>query len=211
MIGKQPKLRCVGESSTSVPVPLRETVCGLPGALSVTDSVPLRFPICVGLKVTLTVQLAPAANELPQVWVCAKSPAAVPVIAIPLIVKVIVPTLVSVTVFAGLDVPRTTVPTLRLVSESFAVVPIPVRPTFCGLPAALSVTLRAAVRVPLAVGLNVTLMLQLAPAANELPQGWVCAKSPPLIPAIAMAASVWLVSSGDLYVAIYVAPPGPTR
>src|SRR5258708_19057470 len=130
MIGKQPKLRCVGESSTSVPVPLREPVCGLPGALSATDSVPLRFPICVGLKVTLTVQLAPAANELPQVWVCAKSPASVPVIAIPQIVKLIVPTFVSVTVFAGLDVPRTTFPTLRLVTQDCAVVPIAPRHPF---------------------------------------------------------------------------------
>ena len=179
---KQAKRRLVGESATSVPVPLRETVCGLPGALSVTDSVPLRFPICLGLKATLTVQLAPAANELPQVWVCAKSPALVPVIAIPLIVKVVVPTLVSVTVFAGLDVPRTTAPRFRLVSESLAVVPTPVRPTFCGLPAALSVTLRVAVRVPLAVGLIVTLMLQLAPAANELPQVWVCTNPPHWFP-----------------------------
>jgi hypothetical protein len=104
-----------------------------------------------------------------------------------------VPTLVSVTVFAGLDVPRTTAPKLRLVSESIAVVPSPVRPTFCGLPAALSVMLRVAVRVPLAVGLNLTLMLQLAPAANELPQVWVCAKSPALGPTIAMAVIVTLV------------------
>jgi hypothetical protein len=38
-----------------------------------------------------------------------------------------------------------------------------------GLPAALFVMLRAAVRDPEIVGLNVILMLQLAPAANELP------------------------------------------
>ena len=67
MIGKQPKLRWVGESTTSVPVPLRATVCGLPYALSETDNVPVRFPICVGLNDTSTSQLAPAANALPQV------------------------------------------------------------------------------------------------------------------------------------------------
>jgi hypothetical protein len=50
------------------------------------------------------------------------------------------------------------------------VVPIPVRLTVCGLPAALSVTLSVAVRVSDVVGLKVTLMLQLAPAANELAQ-----------------------------------------
>ena len=53
------------------PVPDSETCCGLPAALSVTFKVALRAPVVVGLKVTLTVQLALAANELPQVWVCA--------------------------------------------------------------------------------------------------------------------------------------------
>jgi len=57
--------------------------------------------------------------------------------------------------------------------ESFAVVPMPLSATFCGLPLALSVMLSAAVRVPDAVGLKVTLTVQLAPAANELPQVWV--------------------------------------
>jgi len=57
--------------------------------------------------------------------------------------------------------------------ESFAVVPMPLSVTFCGLPLALSVMLSAAVRVPDAVGLKVTLTVQLAPAANELPQVWV--------------------------------------
>jgi hypothetical protein len=49
-------------------------------------------------------------------------------------------------------------------------VPVPVRATFCGLPEVLSVTLTAAVRVPLAIGLKVTLIVQLAVEANELPQ-----------------------------------------
>lgn len=52
-------------------------------------------------------------------------------------------------------------------------VPAPDNATFWGLPAALSVTLTAAVRVPFAVGLNVTLIVQFAPAASELPQVWV--------------------------------------
>ena len=88
----------------------------------------------------------------------------------PVIVSVVVPTLVSVTVFAALIIPMATVPKLKLVGESFAVVPTPLSVTFCGLPAALSVMLNAAVRVPDAVGLNLTLILQLAPAANEVPQ-----------------------------------------
>jgi hypothetical protein len=91
----------------------------------------------------------------------------------PVIVSVVVPTLVSVTVFAALIVPMATVPKLKLLGESFAVVPIPLSGTCCGLPLALSVMLNAAVRVPVAVGLKVTLVVQLAPAANELPQVWV--------------------------------------
>jgi len=50
-------------------MPLSVTFCGLPLALSVMLSAAVRVPDAVGLKVTLTVQLAPAANELPQVWV----------------------------------------------------------------------------------------------------------------------------------------------
>src|SRR5207249_2219353 len=44
--------------------------------------------------------------------------------------------------------------------------PVPLRPTPCGLPAALSATLRVPLRAPAAVGLNVTLMAQLALAAR---------------------------------------------
>jgi hypothetical protein len=43
----------------------------------------------------------------------------------------------------------------------------PVRETDCGLPAALSLTFKAAVRGPVVVGLNVTSMMQFAPATNE--------------------------------------------
>ena len=93
----------------------------------------------------------------------------VPVIARAVIVSAVVPTFVSVTVFAALVTPMATVPKLKL-GESLAVVPLPLSDTCCGLPAALSVTLRDALRVPLAVGLKVTLIVQLAPTANELPQ-----------------------------------------
>jgi len=92
------------------------------------------------------------------------------VIAIAVIVNDVVARFVSVTVFAALVTPMATVAKLKLVGESFAVVPIPLSGTFCGLPAALSVMLKAALRVPLAVGLKVTLKVQLAPAASVLPQ-----------------------------------------
>ena len=50
---------------------------------------------------------------------------------------------------------------------------VPDTVTFCGLPAALSITFKAAVRLPFAVGLNLTLIVQLVPAGGELPQVWV--------------------------------------
>ena len=64
--------------------------------------------------------------------------------------------------------------------------PVPDSATLCGLPAALSVMLKAADRAPPAVGLNVTLIVQLAPALRELPQLSVCAKSFVSLPVIAM-------------------------
>ena len=47
-------------------------------------------------------------------------------------------------------------------------VPVPERLTVWGLPAALSVIVSAAERLPLADGVNATLMAQLEPAASEL-------------------------------------------
>jgi hypothetical protein len=93
-----------------LPVPVRETLCGLPAALSVTVTLAVRVPIAVGLNVTLIVQLAPAARVLGlmgQVVLCAKSPALVPVIPILLMVSAAVPLFVSVTVFGALVVPIT--------------------------------------------------------------------------------------------------------
>jgi hypothetical protein len=67
------------------------------------------------------------------------------------------------------------------------VVPVPVRLTVCGLPGALSVTVTAADRAPVAVGEKTTTMLQAAPAASELPHVLVCVKSWTLTPVMAMA------------------------
>ena len=56
----------------ATPVPLRETDCGLPGALSVTETVPFRLSEAPGVKVTLIVQLAPEARLEPQLSVSPK-------------------------------------------------------------------------------------------------------------------------------------------
>jgi hypothetical protein len=67
-----PKLSDEGLRVNAVnPVPDRETVCGLPAALSATLTVAVREPIASGVNVTLIVQLDPCARELGQLFVCA--------------------------------------------------------------------------------------------------------------------------------------------
>ena len=67
-------------------------------------------------------------------------------------------------------------------------VPVPVRFAVCGLLLALSVTVKVPLRVPVAVGVNVTLIAQLAPAASVPPQLLVWAKSP-LTPMLEMVSA----------------------
>ena len=66
------------------------------------------------------------------------------------------------------------------------VTPVPDRAAVWGLPAPLSVTVTAAVLAPVEVGVNVTLMVHWAPVARLEPQVVVRAKSPLLVPVIAM-------------------------
>jgi len=53
----------------ATPVPVRLTVCGLPVSSSATESVPVRVPVCVGVNVTETMQLAPVASVAAHVLV----------------------------------------------------------------------------------------------------------------------------------------------
>lgn len=53
----------------AVPVPLRDTVCGEPLALSAMESVADKAAADAGVNVTEMLQLAPAASELPQLLV----------------------------------------------------------------------------------------------------------------------------------------------
>jgi hypothetical protein len=101
-----PKAIEVGDklATGAIPVPVKATVCGLPEALSVTDSDALREPVAVGLNVIENVQLAPTASVDPQVVVRVKSPEFVPEIDVLLIVILAVPVLVKVTVCAELVV-----------------------------------------------------------------------------------------------------------
>jgi hypothetical protein len=173
---------------SQIPVPESDTVCGLPAALSATDSLAVRAARTVGRKVTLIVQLAPAARLLPQVLVCAKFDLLVPVMEMLEIVMVAVPVFVSVTVRAALVVLIAWEPNEMDASDSEATGPAPVpdRATACGLPVALSLILSVAVRLPTAVGRNVTLTVQLPPAARELPQVVVREKFDAFVPPTVM-------------------------
>ena len=66
-------------------------------ALSATLSVALRVPVAAGVKVTLIVQLEPAATLDPQVLACVKSLALVPETETLVTPKAALPVLVSVT------------------------------------------------------------------------------------------------------------------
>jgi hypothetical protein len=159
-----------------------------------------RLPLAAGVKVTLMVQFPPAATELPQVLVWAKSLAFVPVIARLVIVKAPLPALLRAMVRGALVMLTGWLAKVRLVGERLTAgevgvagvegldaepMPVPDRLIVWGLPAALSVRLMEADRLPLAVGLKVTLITQLRSAATELPQVLVWAKSPAFVPVIA--------------------------
>jgi hypothetical protein len=104
-----PKVTEVGETlapgaAAAAPVPVRETVWGLPAASLVIVRVALRVAATVGVKVRLMVQLAPAATLAPQVLVCAKSPGLAPVIVMPLMDSAELPVFDRVTVWPALVV-----------------------------------------------------------------------------------------------------------
>ena len=66
-------------------------------------------------------------------------------------------------------------------------VPVPVSPAVCGVLGSLSATLNVAVAAPVAVGVNVTLIVQLAPTASVAPQLFVCANDDKSVPVMLTA------------------------
>src|ERR1700733_13526847 len=158
-----------------MPLPVRLTVAGLLLALLVTVSVPVRVPDAVGLNVTFTVQELPAAT-LEQLLVWLKSP----VTETPETLAALVPELVTVTAWAA-ELEPTPVPAKdRLPGAAFSTgpgaVPVPVRLTVLVTPPALIV--RVPVRVPAAVGVNLTLTVHEPLAAIDEPQVLLWLKSP---------------------------------
>jgi len=104
------------------------------------------------------VQLPDPAATVEQLFVCEKSPAFVPVMLTPLTVNVAVPGLVTVIDSVALVVLMSWLPKLQELGEKLICgsVPVPLRDTECGEPAALSVTEIEALRLPVAEGVKVT-------------------------------------------------------
>src|SRR5271163_4840410 len=92
------RLEVLKVTVAAVPVPVSETVCGLPEALSLTERAASSDPAALGVKVTLMAQLVAAARELPQLLVWEKSEGFVPVMPMLVIVNVELPGLLRITV-----------------------------------------------------------------------------------------------------------------
>src|SRR5262249_24084801 len=135
----------------------------------------------------LMVQVPDGLTVLPQVLVCEKSAAFVPVKLMLLIARLVVPLLVRVTAFTALLVPTTWLLKVMVLGSRVTVkfVPLPFRETLCVPIKVLSEKLMFAVRVPLLTGEKVTVTEHRAlteRVLGEIGQVLVCQKSPVLEP-----------------------------
>lgn len=141
----------------------------------------VRLPPAVGLKATESVHFAPAATELPQVFVWVKSPGSAPVTAILEIVRLTLPPFSRLT-FSGLLLsPTGSLANVTLVELSVTIglaTPVPRSVTVCGVLVALSAIVSAPLADPASTGANTTSNVQELPAAKLLPQLLFWAKLP---------------------------------
>lgn len=120
-------VRLVGLTLTMVPVPLRETPCGLLAASSAKLNVAVRVPAAWGVNITLTVHVDPAASVAPQLFdEIPKSAALVPPMVLELIFSVVLPLFRTVTYLADEALKSRTIPKFIDVVDSFTIGEIPV-------------------------------------------------------------------------------------
>jgi hypothetical protein len=138
-------------------------------------------PRKVGVKVTLIVQLAPTASEVPQLFVWAKGVYAV----IELIESADVPLFESVRDCVTLVVPTNCGAKVNDAGEREATggggLPIPLKETDPPIPVGEPLAVSVALREPAVVGLKMRLIVQLAPGAIDAGQLFICVKSGVLI------------------------------
>ena len=159
--------------------------------MSATEMAALRLPADAGVKVTLMVQVPPAASDVPQLLVCPKLLALVPATPMFEIARAALPGFDSVIGNGVAAVPTFVLGNASGLGLSTAcgtsgTVPVPVTTADCGEPDALSATEIAALRLVAVAGVNVTVIVQVAAAASEVPQLLVCAKLLALVPVTEM-------------------------
>ena len=114
---------------------------------------------------------------MPQLFVCEKSLALAPAMAMLVNLTLLALVLVTVSTFAALTVPTDCSPKERTVGATPRTVPVAVNAVAWGLAGSESLTATAAFRAPLAVGWNVTVAVQVAPGLNSAPHLLVTLKS----------------------------------
>jgi len=142
---------------------------GLPVAFEVSVRVALFAPTLVGVNVTVTAHLPRGAIGPVHVLLCTVNIAAFEPVMLAVIRSGFAPVFVTLTVF-DVGAPTRGVPNANAVCDNVIVVaggaaPVPESDTVFGLDAAFEAIDTVAVLVPAAVGVNVTEMLQLPPAA----------------------------------------------
>jgi len=165
--------RLMPGAGCAVPFPVRETVVGLPDALCVIVSVPVFDPAAVGRKVTVTAWLFPALT-VKEVCETVNSGASVPDALMFVTCRSALPVFVIVSVCVP-EAFTCTSPKARLFADRLmaGAVPVPLTETDAGLPVALCVIVSAADLAPAAVGVNVTVIVWLCPAATVAEVGLI--------------------------------------
>ena len=109
------------------PAPVRATVCGLPEASSAKARTASRVPLTLGVKVTLTVQVAPGATVAALQVSSLSAKSVLPVNVDPEMLSAPSPELVSVSVCGALCVPVAMVPksSRPALSETTGAGPVP--------------------------------------------------------------------------------------
>ena len=157
-----------GAGPELVAAPESATICVLPAAtllLSVMVRVPVSAPVAVGVKVTLIVQGPPASYTARAVVGLAEVGAggdagdgergAARVAQGDRLRCARGPHVLTAERQAGRE------------DAATGAVPVPVKPTDCGLSGALSLKISVALRLPVAIGVNVTLMVQVLASLGE--------------------------------------------
>src|SRR5947207_5198574 len=145
-----PKERPAAEKLAPVPLPVSATLCGLLLALSAKVRLAVRVPAVAGVKATSTLQVPPGATAAAEQLsaLLAKSPALAPASVTLVTLSVLLPMLVTATVWVGLATPtywppKSTTLNDRLTTEAR---PAAARATCCMPPSSSSEKVKSAAR-----------------------------------------------------------------